>query len=133
MAIFAVIGLAMVAAVICLLLRQYRPEYALLVSLGCGIVLFGWILSGLSPAFAALSSLMEKAAVSGKYVQAMIKTLGICYVTQLAADACRDAGQTAIAGKVELAGRVCIVLLSLPLFEDLVELAFSLIQGGGGL
>lgn len=129
MDLFAVIGLAIVAAVICLLLRQYRPEYALLVSLGCGIVLFGWILEGLKPAFTALSNLMERTAVSSSYIQAMIKTLGICYVTQLAADACRDAGQTAIAGKVELAGRVCIVVLSLPLFEDLVSLAFSLIQG----
>lgn len=130
MDLFAIIGLAVVASAICLLLRQYKPEYAMLVSLMCGVILFAMVLVSLVPALQSLSGLMERTAVSGEYAKALIKTLGVCYVTQLAADSCRDAGQTAIAGKVELAGKVFVVLLSLPLFEHLVDVAFSLINAG---
>ncbi len=130
MDLFAIIGLAVVSAVICILLRQYKPEYAMIVSLGCGVVLFAMILVSLVPAFQSLSDLMSKAAINTQYTKAIIKTLGVCYVTQLASDSCRDAGQTAIAGKVELAGKVFIVLISLPLFENLVSIAFSLMNTG---
>lgn len=128
MDIFSVTGLAVVAAMICILLRQYKPEFAMPVSVACGILLFLMILSSLQPAFRTMTELMQRASIHSAYTKAILKTLGVCYVTQLASDACRDAGQTAIASKVELAGKVCIVLLSLPLFENLVEIAFSLIN-----
>ena len=128
MDIFAIIGLAVVSAAICILLKQYKPEYAMVVSIACGILLFLMILSNLSPAFQAMAGLMQKAQINSVYTKAIVKTLGICYVTQLASDACRDAGQTAIASKVELAGKVFIVLISLPLFENLVDIAFGLIK-----
>lgn len=128
MDIFAIFGIAIVSAVICLLLKQYRPEYAMVVSIACGILLFLMILKSLSPAFQSMTDLMGKVAINSEYTKAIIKTLGVCYVTQLASDACRDAGQTAIASKVELAGKVFIVLISLPLFQNLVEVAFSLIN-----
>ena len=130
MNIFSIAGLAVVAAVVCLLLRQYRPEYAMVVSLGCGALLFAAILDTLTPVFAVMDGLMQKTSMDPAYVGAIAKTLGICYVTQLASDACRDAGQTAIASKVELAGKVFVLLIALPMFEQLVEIAFSLIGTG---
>lgn len=128
MDLFAVIGLGIVTAAICILLRQYKPEYAMLAAIACGILLFLTILSSLTPAFETMTELMQKASIHSAYTTAIIKTLGVCYVTQLASDACRDAGQTAIASKVELAGKVFILLISLPLFENLVDIAFSLIH-----
>lgn len=128
MDIFTIFGVAVVSAAVCLLLKQYRPEYAMAVSIACGILLFLMILQGLSPVFQTMTDLMDKVAINSVYTKAIIKTLGVCYITQLASDACRDAGQTAIASKVELAGKVFIVLLSLPLFQNLVEIAFSLIN-----
>ncbi|MEG0397104.1 MAG: SpoIIIAC/SpoIIIAD family protein, partial [Oscillospiraceae bacterium] len=75
-----------------------------------------------------MSDLMQKAQINTTYTKAIIKTLGVCYVTQLASDSCKDAGQSAIASKVELSGKVFIVIISLPLFEDLIDIAFSLIN-----
>ncbi len=124
--IFTLAGLALVGGVLCVLLKQYKPEYAMLVSVCCGVLLFGGVLASLTPALQTVNGLMQKAAVGGPYAAAIVKALGICYVTQLAADSCRDAGQSAIAGKVELCGRVLILLLSLPLFENLIEIACHL-------
>ena len=62
-----------------------------------------------------------------EYTMVIIKALGICYVTQLASDTCQDAGERAMAGKIELAGRVAVLLLSLPMFSSILQIALELI------
>ena len=115
-------------------LQSYQQQSAfyskstILVSLACGIVIFSMIIVSMLPAFETMASLMQKAQINTAYTKAIIKTLGVCYVTQLASDSCKDAGQSAIASKVELSGKVFIVIISLPLFEDLIDIAFSLIN-----
>lgn len=127
--IFMLVGIALISAVICILLKQYRPELSMLVSVICGVVVFALLMSYLSPVFDTINRLLKLANVNGEYIKAMIKALGICYVTQLATDSCVDAGQAAIASKVELCGKVFIVLISLPLFENIVSIAISLMKG----
>lgn len=130
MDIFSVIGIALVSAVLCLLLKQYKPEYAMVASIACGVLIFSMVLGSMLPLLHSVTRLLETVSAKTDSVKAIVKTLGVCYVTQLASDACRDAGQTAIASKVELAGKVCILLLALPLFQQLLEIAFGLIQSG---
>lgn len=129
MNLFAIIGVALIGAILTLLFRQYKPEYALLISLGCGILLFFLILDSLATIFEELSAMMERLALPTEYAAAMIKALGICYVVNLAADTCRDAGESALASKVELCGKVAVVLIALPLFEQLLSVALNLIAG----
>lgn len=123
----AIIGLAIVTTAICILIKQYRPEFAMVASLCCGALIFGLIILNLTPAFDTIRELMDRLNLDNQYTRTIIKALGVCYITQLAADTCRDADQTAIAGKVELAGKVMIILLSLPLFKSLLDTAIGLI------
>ena len=118
---------AIVSALICLLLRQYRPEIAVGAAVLCGAVLLTEILHALVPVIETLHGLTAKAGISDMYLQAILKALGICYVAQLASDACRDAGQTAVAGKIELAAKAAVVVLSLPMFTEAAETAIGLL------
>lgn len=59
----------------------------------------------------------------------VVKATGVCLLTQLTADTCRDAGETALAGKAELAGRFVLLALAVPLFADVLELVTALING----
>ena len=128
MEIFPFIGIALVGAARCILFRQYKPEYAMMTALACGILLFGMVLLNLKPVFETVTEMMERVQVNSAYAKAVIKALGICYVVQLAADTCRDAGQSALAGKVDLGGKAAVVVIALPLFQNLLELALSLID-----
>lgn len=121
-------GLGIVAAVICLLLKQYRPEFALVAAVACGALLrFPWFQR--FPRFFPLSkSSSGRRALRPAYLQLVLKAFGICYLAQLAADTCRDAGQSAIAGKIELAGRAAVLVLSLPLFLEIAQTAVGLLQ-----
>ncbi len=128
MNLISIIGLAIIATIICLLFSQYKPEYTVLISVISSILIFGLIIIGLSDAFNVMKVLLDKIQINNKYTEIIVKSLGICYVTQLASDSCKDAGQTAIANKVELAGKVSIILISLPLFLDLLEISLKLVS-----
>lgn len=128
MNLISIIGLSIISAAICVLFSQYKPEYTMFISLICAVLIFGLIIVNLSDAFNIMNMLLDKIQISNKYTEIIIKSLGICYITQLASDSCSDAGQTTIANKVELAGKVSIILISLPLFLDLVDIALKLIS-----
>lgn len=127
MDLFAIIAVAVISTALCLIVKQYHPEYAMLISVCCGIMIFVMVINSIIPALETINELMSKADINVSYIKAIVKTLGVCYVTELAHDSCVDAGQTAIAAKVELAGKAFIVILTLPLFKEIAEIAFSLI------
>lgn len=125
--IWAITGIGVVAAAICILVRQYRPEFAMLVSLCSGILLFVMVMLNLTPVLDQMERYVAKASLNNEYFKVLIKSLGICYVASIAGDTCRDAGQTAIAAKIELAAKVAVVVLALPLFGKIVEISLELI------
>ncbi|MCL2108460.1 MAG: stage III sporulation AC/AD family protein [Oscillospiraceae bacterium] len=128
MNITAIVALGLVAAVLSIILRQHKQEYGLYIPLVTGVAILGAVLIAVRPVLDVIQNLMEAVHMNNIYGQTLLKGLAVCYLTQLAADACKDAGETAIAGKVELAGKIAIVLLSLPLFASLVEMITRLIQ-----
>lgn len=127
MPILTIVGVAVIAAAIAVLLRQYKQEYAMLVGLGTGILIFVLVIIKAQPAFDEINRLLRNSGVGSQYAQVLIKSLGVCFVTQLASDTCRDAGEAAIASKVELAGKFAVLLIALPLFEQIAQLAVGLI------
>ena len=125
MELTAIVGLAIVAVCIVVLLRQYKPEYALMVSLICSVVIFAAVLGELIPAFDTIRSMMQQVQIDGQYIEILLKSLGICFITQIASESCRDAGERAIASKIDLAGKLMLVVLALPMFEEIVSIALG--------
>lgn len=128
MDIFRIVGFAVVAALLAVLLRSYRAEYAMLIGLGAGAMILIVVIGAATPVFTQIRSLMDQAHVDSRYVTILLKALGICFLTQLACDCCRDAGETAIASKVEMAGKFAVLLIAMPLFLEVAELAIRLME-----
>ena len=124
----AIAGVVVVAAFLAVLLRQKSPEQSMAVGLLTGVGVMALLLTKAAPSLGAVKELMDSSALPAEYGQLLFKALGICLLTQLAA-ACRDAGESALAGKAELAGKVGLIMLSLPLFQKIAELAVSLMNG----
>ncbi len=125
---FSVFGFGVVCAVIALILRQYLPQYAMVVSICGGALLLLFCLLQFGESFSALRKLLSLTNASEQHIGILFKALGICYLTSLGADCCRDAGESALAGKVELAGKAAILLLSLPLVSELLNFVERLID-----
>lgn len=128
MELTSVLGLGVVAVCIVVLLRQYRPEYALLVSLLCSVLILAAALSVLLPALDEIESMMQEANIDLKYVSILFKSLGLCLITQIASDGCRDAGETAIASRIEFSGRLSLVVIALPMFREAVDIALGFLS-----
>ena len=123
MEIIKLLGICLIVTVLCVLLRQYKPEYSLLIGVLGGALILVSVLGQIVPAFFSLKNLFNSFGVESFYFTTALKAVGIGYITQFIADTCRDAGQSSIAAKAEFAGRSGIFLLSLPLLQKILEFA----------
>ncbi|MDD2361919.1 MAG: SpoIIIAC/SpoIIIAD family protein [Oscillospiraceae bacterium] len=123
-------GVTVIAAFLAVLIRRYHPEYSMAIGLITGILILGMLIIQLVPIFGRLQILLNSTSIPSEYGSVLFKALGISLLAQLSADACRDAGENAMAEKAELAGKVFLLILALPLFEKIAELAVQLMNGG---
>lgn len=123
------VGVLLCGALLAVVLRGWRPELALCLSLAAGAVVLLLLLNQIAPLLAAVKRLVAAGGLSGDYLTVVLKAAGVCLLTQLTADTCRDAGESALAGKAELVGRVLLLLLAVPLFEEILALVTGLLQG----
>lgn len=128
MTVWMLLGIVLAGVSVSTMLRQTQPTLAMLLSAGIGVLLLVTVLSDMTPLMDRVSRLIG-GSVNEEYVTVLLKAVGIGLVTQFAADVCRDAGETSLAGKAELAGRVLLLLCGLPLFEQAASLLESMIRG----
>lgn len=125
----AAVGVLLCGGLLSAVLRTQRPELAVCLSLLAGVLVVGMLLRQLSPLVEALRRMTALGGVEETHLGVVLRGAGICLVTQLAADTCRDAGDTALAGKAELTGRILLLLLAVPLYEEILTLIVSVVSG----
>lgn len=129
MEIIKIVAIAIVCALLCAVLKQYKPEYAIVVQLTASVLILLLVASAMGDLINAIRELIDGSGIDTGYLTLLLKALGVAILTQLAADACRDSGETALSNKVELAGKVTILLLCLPLVKAMIQLSAGLIKG----
>lgn len=126
--IIAAAAAGLVGTVLALILGQYRPEFRMLITAAVTLLLMAMVLEQLSPVLEQLRSTMELTGLTGDYAAILFKAVGICLLTQLAGDVCRDSGESSIASKIELAGRAAILLTAMPLIQEVLAWAWELMN-----
>lgn len=102
-------------------LKETRPEYGGLVTLGIGVMILGLAVGKIQYIFEVIEKLKDSLPVDGSYVATLIKMVGITYIGQFSAGICRDAGHQATAGQIDLFCRLSIMVLSLPILMALLD------------
>lgn len=118
-----------VSALVYSLIKQIKPELAPLTALGAACVILVALTDKLLGATGKLEEMLRLAGLEKENVSLLIKALGICIVTQFASDICRENSATSVATAVELAGRIGMLMLSLPMIETVARIAIGLISG----
>ena len=118
----AACGFCLICTVILVLLRKGNPEFAVPVSLLAGAAVLLFIIGSSVGIFNMISEFSQNAGMDEAHIKLIFKALGICYITRLACDVCKDSGETALASKVDLAG------LSLPLITTLLQTVTTLLM-----
>jgi len=121
MDIIKIIGIGFTALIVIILLKQYKPEFAVYVSLIAGAIILFLVFSKLDGIIDLLQSLANTAGVNSQFLAILIKITGIAVLTEFAVSICNDSGESAIASKVDLGGKVIIISLSIPIISSLLE------------
>ncbi len=125
MEIFKILGLIFICAIICVILKQYKPEYSLVIAIVCCVTVLTLLIKEILTPITLIEEKIEQSGIDNSYFKVALKALGIGYITSFVADSCRDAGQSALALKAELAGKCAIFILSVPLVFSILETALG--------
>ena len=121
------IGVALVATVLLTLLRMEKPEMAVILSTAVGVLLFLMVIERLGMVIRQFQGLADQAGVQPFYLQTVFKVVGVAYITGFAAQVCRDSGEGALALKLELAGKVAILFLTVPVMTAILQMLLRVI------
>lgn len=128
MEIISIVGIGIVSTMLVVLLRQSnKSEFALLVSLATGIVIFSMILNKLKYVVETLSQLIKSTNIEFAYFSIILKIIGIAYIVEFGSQISRDAGEEAIASKIELGGKVVMMVLAMPILLALMDLIIKIL------
>ena len=127
MEIFQIAGIGILATVIVIILKDTRPEFALYISIVTGVIIFSFVLSKLVYVIDVLRVLSTKANMETTYFSTILKIIGIAYITEFSSQISKDAGEGSIAMKIELGGKVLIMVLAIPILLALMDLILKIL------
>lgn len=115
-------ALAVVSVLLIVTLKPFRKEFAVSLSILCGIMIFGYVFVYLKSVVAAVGGIMSRFNINGAAAEVIFKIICVAYICEFASGICRDAGESAIASKVETGGKLIIVYLAMPIVTSLIDL-----------
>lgn len=127
MEILQIVGLALVVTVLVLVLKDKAPAFAFLLVTLAGIYIFLFLVGEISDVIRVLEQLAERAGVNAVFLKTILKIIGIAYIAEFGAQIVRDAGLEGIASKIELAGKILIMVMAIPIITVLIETVVKLL------
>ena len=121
MDIIKIIGVGLIALIIIIIVKQYKPEFTIYVSLIAGAMILMLVMDKRSAIINLLSNLSSKTAINNEFLVLLIKITGIAFLTEFAVSICKDSGESAIANKMDMGGKVIIISMSIPIIASLLE------------
>ncbi|OLO42922.1 stage III sporulation protein AD [Alkalihalophilus pseudofirmus] len=127
MEIIQIVGLGLITTFLALVVKEQKPIFAFLLTVFVGILIFLFIIDEIVKVVAMLENIAQNANINMVYLQTILKIIGIAYIAEFGAQIAKDAGQAAIASKIELAGKILILVMAIPILTSIIEMIISLI------
>lgn len=127
MEIIQIVGLGIIATVLILVIKETKPLFAFLIATSTGILIFLYLIGKIGGIIEVLEDLADKSGIEMIYLKTLLKIIGIAYIAEFGAQIVRDAGQESIASKIEMAGKIFIMVLAIPIISIIVETVIKLL------
>lgn len=125
--VIKIIGIGLVGLIIVIILKQYKPEFAIYISLITGAIILYFTIDKLQVIISLLKSISDKSGINNQFLSLLLKITGIAFLSEFAINICKDSGEGSIASKVELGSKIVIVTMSIPIISSLLEVVLKLI------
>lgn len=121
MEIFKIIGIAFITVVFTIILKEYRKDFAIYVVIIGGILILVSSLDTLSGIINFINTLSNKTNLNGEFIKLLIKITSISILIDFAVNICKDSGESAIASKLDLGGKVIVISMSIPVISSMLN------------
>lgn len=125
--IFKIIGAGLIVTILVLIVKQHKPEIAVLLSAIGGILIFLMLINLFGTVFSSLVDIVKKAGIDISFFGTLLKVIGVGYITEFAANICVDMQNNSMADKILLGGKLVILALSMPILKGVVDLIAELV------
>lgn len=125
--VIKIIGVGFIALIAIIIIKQYKPEFAIYISLGAGAIILAMIIDKLVNVISMLQTISNKSGVNSNFLSLLLKMTGIAFLTEFAVSICKDSGEAAIASKIELGSKVIIISMSIPIISSLLDVVLKLL------
>lgn len=132
MEILQIVGLGLIATLLVLVIRDQKPLFAFLLTAFTGVFIFLLVIGKIEAVITVINNLANRSDIPDIYLKTILKIIGIAYVAEFGAQIVRDAGQESIASKIELAGKIFILVLAIPIINVIIETLLGLLPIGSG-
>lgn len=127
MDIIQVVGLGLIATFLILIIKEQKPMFAFLLATFVGVIIFIALADKIANVIRVIETLAEQAKVNTLFLGTILKIIGIAYIAEFGAQVTRDAGQNAIASKIELAGKILIMVMAIPIITLIIETVMQIL------
>lgn len=127
MEIIKIIGIGLIALIVIILLKQYRPEFAIYISLLTGVLILILVMDELTGIINLLQSIANKTTINSNFLGILLKITGVAFLSEFAVSICKDSGEAAIASKIEIGSKVIIISMSIPIISSLLEIILKVL------
>lgn len=121
-------GIIVVSLILIIFIRDTKKEFSLLLSIAVGILVFMSVAQEFYSVVETISRLVENSGEISSYISLMLKILGISLLGQFVIDLCRDNGENALATQTEIAIKIVIISMTLPLIETVIKIVTGLLK-----
>lgn len=122
-----IIAIGFIATISIIIIKQYKSEFAIYIALVAGIIIIYMIFNKLEGIVNLLKTISDKSGINSQFLGLLLKITGIAILTEFGVTICKDAGEGAIASKIEIGSKVIIISMSIPIISSLLEVILKLI------
>jgi stage III sporulation protein AD len=124
--IIQIVSLGLAVTVLALILKEQKPIFAFLLVTVTGIIIFLFLLGKISAVIRVLEQLADRSGVNHVFFTTILKIIGVAYIAEFGAQIVRDAGQDSIASKIELTGKILIMVMAIPIVSVIIDTVLKL-------
>ena len=122
-----IIIIGIVTCFACLIVKQVKPEIAVIIGLTGGILILIFAVDLLVTLIESFKIIFLKTGITQGVLAPICKMIGIGYLCEFSANICADTGNASIADKIMLAGKILILIISLPIINTVIDAILGLL------
>ena len=128
MDVLKLVGLGVLICIVSIVVKQVKPELAVFVIIIGSAILLINILNSFTSNFATFNTILEKTSINGELFGLLIKIIGVGYLIEFGASICIDSGNSAVADKIILGGKIIIFTMAIPIITSLLNVILGLLE-----